>query len=73
MLDSCCEGGWTKRKSDHYWIVTKASCGTIYRSLPLGAHGKRKANVTDVEAGQVRTMARVFGILECAKREIAGL
>jgi hypothetical protein len=47
MLDACAPGH-TKTASRHYWTVSfnKRS----YRSLPLGAHGRRKN--PEIETGQ---------------------
>lgn len=73
MLDQCMEGNWSKRPTKHKWWVTDERTGHTFRSLPLGAHGHRKAKVTTVEVGHVRKMAREFEILDCAKRQIAGL
>ena len=55
MLDACA-AGYARRDTDHHWIV--AFNGRQFRSLPLGAHGKRTN--PEIEAGHVRAMVRMF-------------
>lgn len=62
MLDHCAPG-YERVEGDHYWRVMFE--GKTYPRLPLGKHGSRKANVTDVEVAHVRRMARVLGIEAC--------
>jgi hypothetical protein len=56
-----CAKGWTANPSKEYWRVYYK--GKTYYRLPLGKHGKRVN--PEVEAGHVRTMARLFGIEDC--------
>lgn len=43
----------------------------IFRNLPLGEHGARKN--PEIQIGFVRSLARHFEILECARRHIPNL
>jgi hypothetical protein len=61
MLDACAPG-WSYRVSNHSRVVKYA--GKVFRNLP-----KQET----IELGFVRSMSRLFGILECAKKQIASL
>lgn len=68
MLEVCAKG-YTKREKEHHWWVFYGA--HVYRSLPLGKHGKREN--AEVETGQVKSMVRMFGIIACAAREMPSL
>ena len=66
MLDACA-AGYTRRETDHHWIV--AFRGLQFRSLPLGAHGRRVN--AEIETGYVRAMVRMFGLdATCVQRHV---
>ena len=66
MLDACAPG-YSRRATDHHWIVTYK--GLPFRSLPLGAHGKRTN--PEIEAGHVRAMVRMFALdSACVERHV---
>ena len=67
MLDACA-AGYTRRETDHHWIVTFQ--GLQFRSLPLGAHGRRTN--PEIEAGHVRALVRLFGLdATCVQRYVS--
>lgn len=68
MLDACAPGAVIEHKLHHTWITYG---GKTFRGLPLGKHGTRKN--PEIETGHVKTMARFFEILPCARREIEAL
>jgi len=59
MLDACASG-WKKAEKTHNFIVTFG--GKTYPGLP-----KKHSSV---EIGHIRHMARLLGILDCAKTQI---
>jgi len=61
MLDACASG-WSYRISNHSRVVKYA--GKVFRNLP---------KQDTVELGFVRSMCRLFSILDCAKKHIEGL
>ncbi len=61
MMDVCAKG-WTFRVSTHSRVVHYN--GMVYRSLPKH---------DEFQVGFARKMARHFGILDCAKKELQGL
>jgi len=64
MLEQCAPG-FTRRASQHYWIVSYQ--GRSYRTLPLGAHGRRQN--PDIETGHVRALIRHLQISRtCAEQ-----
>ena len=63
-----CAPGYSKTEKTHHWWVSY--CGKTFQNLDLGSRG---SNRPDVYVAKVRSMARLFGILLCAKREIHGL
>lgn len=66
MLEACAPG-YTKRASREYWTVRYN--GKAYRSLPLGAHGRR--HHPELEAGHVRSMLRHLGVaFGCAEAHL---
>jgi hypothetical protein len=67
MLDVCLKG-YKRRLGTHFYLIT-APNGKVYPALPTGT----KKSKGSVEVGHIRKMARHFGILECAEREIPGL
>lgn len=61
MLDHCLPG-YERRQSKHHWRISFG--GLIYRSLPLGGHGKRKN--PEIQLGHVNRLMRYFnGVFEC--------
>jgi hypothetical protein len=58
MLDTCAPG-WTGRFSNHSRVIKYN--GMVFRNLP-----KQGA----IEVGFIRSMARLFNILDCAKKQI---
>lgn len=66
MLDACASG-YTRRETDHHWIVTFRDFQ--FRSLPLGAHGRRVN--PEIESGYVRAMVRMFGLdAACVEKHV---
>jgi len=71
MLDVCAEG-WTSSIKDHNRII-------IWKKktakLPLGAHNDRgdRQSSAEIQPGHIRKLSRIFGIIECAYREIPKL
>ena len=64
MLKNCAKGH-TKKASVEYWTVHYN--GKSYRSLPVGAHGRRQN--PEIESGHVRSLVRHLGISRnCADR-----
>jgi hypothetical protein len=61
MMDVCANG-WTFRVSTHSRVIHYNSM--VYRAFPKH---------DPVQIGFVRKVARYFGILECAKKQIPGL
>lgn len=57
-----CAPGWRWRMANHSRVVDYDR--RTYRNLP---------KYEEIEAGHVRSMARYFGILECAKAKILNL
>jgi len=68
MLDVCAPGHKRKQR-DHNWLITYD--GKTFPSLPVGEHGARK-NVS-IQVGHVKKMARILGIVDCAKKQIPRL
>lgn len=68
MLENCAPGHAREPKT-HYWVIRFGD--KTYPTFPLGPHGKR--NNPEIQVGHVRRMARFFGILECAKDQLAQL
>ena len=62
MLEGCSPGSRIIPKKHHHWVFD--SKGGIYKSLPLGGHGKKNPKI---ELGHVRKMARHLGFEECAR------
>jgi len=61
MMDICAPG-WTYRTSNHSRVVKYN--GLVYRNLP---------KQDEIEVGFVRSMARHFNILDCAKKAMPSL
>ena len=61
MMDVCAQG-WTYRFSTHSRVVKYN--GKVYRNLPKH---------DTFQLGHLRQMARHFGILDCAKKQIQGV
>jgi hypothetical protein len=61
MMDVCAPG-WTYRVSNHSRVVKYG--GKVFRNLPKQG---------EIEVGFLRSMARLFNILECAKKAIPSL
>lgn len=61
MMDSCAPG-WTHRVSKHSRVVKYN--GLVFRNLPKQG---------EIELGFIRSMARLFGILDCANKQIVSL
>ncbi len=71
MLDVCAPGHTVKATVHHYCIRFNDK---EFPNLPLGAHGASRSKLrAEVKVGDVRKMARYFGILDCAKKEIERL
>lgn len=68
MLKACAPGH-TKKETDHNWRVMYE--GQTYPNLSKGKHGRRQN--PDIQVGQVKQMVRLFGIEDCAKKNIARL
>jgi hypothetical protein len=62
MLEQCAPGH-TRKQTPHNWRITYR--GQVYPSFPLGPHGKRVN--PPIEIGHIKKMARMLGILDCAK------
>lgn len=67
MLEHCAPG-FTREAKTHHGCIRYA--GKTFPTLPLGAHGRRKT--VCVQAGHVTSMAREFGIVDCATAFIEG-
>lgn len=65
MLDVCAPGWSDKVKVHRRWVYY----GKLRFMLPLGKHGAGRNN-PELEIGHVRGMARHFGIMDCAKKQI---
>lgn len=65
MLDVCAPGWSAKPKKHRLWVYH----GKLRVMLPLGKHGSSRSN-PEMEVGHVRGLARHFGILDCAQREL---
>ncbi|MBV8207575.1 MAG: hypothetical protein JO041_12340 [Acidobacteria bacterium] len=61
MLDRCAPG-WQWRLATHSRVISYN--GKVYRSFP---------KFPTIELGHIRKMARYLGIMDCAKRELAGI
>jgi len=61
MLTKCADG-WAFKKTDHFYKLTYKTF--TYPSFPK--HDK-------IDAGHVKRMVRLFGIKECAEKEIPQL
>ena len=68
MLEACAPG-FSVQERPHNWCVFYKD--QTYPSLPKGEHGARKN--PGIEAGHIKRMARLFGILGCAKKHIQTL
>lgn len=66
MLDDCAPGAVIVAKLHRNWVQWS---GKTFRNLPLGPHGSRKD--PEVKRGHVKSMARFFGIQDCAKRYLS--
>jgi hypothetical protein len=67
MLEDCCPGyGKEPGKKQEFWRVYWR--GKTFWRLPTGRHGRRQD--PEVQAGHVRKMCNLFGILECAKKHL---
>lgn len=67
MLNECAPG-WTKRKQTHHYRIDYGD-KTMW-NFPFGDRGKKTPKV---QVHQVRKLARVLGIEECAKRVLPQL
>jgi hypothetical protein len=65
-LDECAKG-WTRKESDEYWTVLVPG-KEAYPVFPLGKHGPRTN--PEIRAGEVRSLARFFDIVDCFKRNL---
>lgn len=66
MLDACAPGHVFRQHGDHYYLI--AYKGLTFPTFPRGAHGKSNP---EIQRGVVKKMAKFFGVLPCAKRELA--
>lgn len=69
MLDDCAPGAVIVPKPHHNWVIWQ---GMTYRGLPRGRHGSSRRN-PEIEVGHVKKMARFFGILACAQKNMPAL
>lgn len=69
MLDACAPGARIEPRKHRNWVYYGQF--PIFRNLPLGEHGARKN--PEIQIGFVRSLARHFEILECARRHIPNL
>ncbi len=65
MLDRCAPG-YTAKQMTHNWCVRYA--GKTFHRLPTGKHGRREN--PQIQVGHVKQMVNLFGVKDCAGREI---
>jgi len=68
MLEACAPG-YKAVERDHHWCVYYKAA--TFPTLPKGEHGGRKN--PGIQLGHIKRMARLFGILDCAKSQIQTL
>jgi hypothetical protein len=72
ILEECAPGYEKYPYGDHKWEVRYK--GFRYPHLPLGAHGrKRLVDRAEIELGHVKSMCRLFGIMDCARAALERL
>jgi len=67
MLDVCAPGHKRKVRT-HHWCIYFGKL--TYPQFPKGEHGKKNP---EIEMGHIKRMARYFGILDCARKQIPAL
>lgn len=63
-----CAPGYKREERDHNWVIRWN--GKTYYRFPQGKHGRTNP---EIELGHVKSLVRLFGIQDCAKRELQQL